>query len=337
MAWSSAKILSLIVALTLVLTTAACGTQSTPEISGSALSEEQVEGKKTYSDLVVGFAQIGAESEWRTGNTASIQEAAESLGVELIFSDAQQKPENQIKAIRTFIAQQVDVIGVSPVVETGWESVFQEAKEAGIPIILVDRRADVPEDLYATHLGSDFVEEGRNAARVMIKLLNGRGNIVELTGTVDSAPANDRYVGFREVLQGYPQMRIIASESGDFTRAKGKEVMEGFLQRYGDQIDALYAHNDDMAIGAIRAIEAYGLKPGQDVKIVSIDAIRDAFQAMIDGKLNATVECNPLLGPKFFELALKVVNGEPVPKWIPSEESVYYPENAAEILPTRKY
>jgi simple sugar transport system substrate-binding protein len=154
---------------------------------------------------------------------------------------------------------------------------------------------------------------------------------------VGSAPANDRYKGFREILKEYPEMQIIASESGDFTRAKGKEVMEGFLQRYGDQIDALYAHNDDMAIGAIRAIEAYGLKPGQDIKIVSIDAIRDAFQAMIDGKLNATVECNPLLGPQFLELALKVVNGEPVPKWIPSEESIYYPENAAELLPTRKY
>jgi simple sugar transport system substrate-binding protein len=327
--------LNLVVALATILATAACGSQSTPEDARSVPPEEQ--GQKTYADLVVGYAQIGAESEWRTGNTASIKEAAESLGVELIFSDAQQKPENQVKAIRTFIAQQVDVIGVSPVVETGWESVFQEAKEAGIPVILVDRRADVPEDLYATHLGSDFVEEGRNAARVMVKLLNGRGNIVELTGTIGSAPANDRYAGFREILRDYPQMKIIASETGDFTRAKGQEVMEGFLQRYGDRIDALYAHNDDMAIGAIRAIEAYGLRPGQDIKIVSIDAIRDAFQAMVDGKLNATVECNPLLGPKFLELALKVVNGEPVPKWIPSEESVYFPENAAEILPTRKY
>jgi simple sugar transport system substrate-binding protein len=259
------------------------------------------------------------------------------LGVELRFADAQQKPENQIIAIRSFIAQQVDVIGVSPLVETGWVSVFQEARDAGIPIILVDRRASVPEDLFTAHLGSDFVEEGRNAARVMAKLLNGRGNIVELVGTIDSAPANDRYSGFREIMKDYPEMRIIASQTGDFTRAKGKEVMEGFLQRYGDQIDALYSHNDDMAIGAIRAIEDYGLKPGEDIKIVSIDAIRDAFQAMIDGKLNATVECNPLLGPQFFELALKVVNGEQVPKWIPSRESVYYPENALEILPTRKY
>lgn len=308
---------------------------------GMAETETQIpdlnDEKKTYHNLVVGFSQIGAESEWRTGNTESIKEAAEDLGVELIFSDAQQKQENQIKAIRTFIAQQVDVIGVSPVVETGWESVFQEAKDAGIPIILVDRRADVSEGLYATHLGSDFVEEGRNAARVMADLLDGKGNIVELVGTVDSAPANDRYIGFREILQDYPEMKIIASESADFTRAKGEEVMQGFLEQYGDQIDALYAHNDDSAIGAIRAIEEYGLTPGEDIIIVSIDAIRDAFQAMIDGKLNATVECNPLLGPTFFDVALKVANDESVPKWIPSQESIFYPDNAAEILPTRKY
>jgi len=298
---------------------------------------DTVGDKKTFHNLVVGFSQIGAESEWRTGNTRSIQEAAEELGVELIFSDAQQKQENQIKAIRTFIAQQVDVIGVSPVVETGWESVFQEAKDAGIPIILLDRRADVPEDLYATHLGSDFVEEGRNAARVMAGLLSGKGNIVELVGTVDSAPANDRYVGFREILRDYPEMKIIASESADFTRAKGEEVMKGFLEQYGDSIDALYAHNDDSAIGAIRAIEDYGLRPGEDITIVSIDAIRDAFQMMIEGKLNATVECNPLLGPSFFEVALKVVNGEAVPKSIPVQESIFYPFNAAEIMPSRKY
>jgi ABC-type sugar transport system substrate-binding protein len=334
---SPVRTLNLVLIAAWMLSLTGCGAGSTTEVPDPPLKTEPVNGKKTYKDLVVGYSQIGAESEWRTGNTASIKEAAESLGVELMFSDAQQKPENQIKAIRTFIAQQVDVIGVSPLVETGWESVFQEAKDAGIPIILVDRRADVSEDLYTTRLGSDFAEEGRNAARVMAKLLNGRGNIVELVGTVGSAPANDRYSGFREILKDYPEMKIIASESGDFTRALGEEVMQGFLQRYGDQIDALYSHNDDMAIGAIRAIEAYGLRPGVDIKIVSIDAIRDAFQAMVDGKLNATVECNPLLGPQFLELALKVVNGEPVPKYVPSQESIYFPEDAAELLPMRKY
>ena len=327
--WLSLKLLGGLLLIFLL----GCTTESDPTVQEIV----QPDGKKTYQTLVVGFSQIGAESEWRTGNTASIMETAEELGVELIFSDAQQKQENQIKAIRTFIAQQVDVIGVSPIVETGWESVFQEAKDAGIPIILVDRRADVPEDLYATHLGSDFVEEGRRAARVLVDLLDGQGNIVELVGTEGSAPANDRYNGFREIVNEHPEMKIIASDYADFTRSKGKEVMEGFLLQYGDQIDALYAHNDDSAIGAIGAIETYGLQPGEDILIVSIDAIRDAFQAMIDGKLNATVECNPLLGPQFFELALKVVNGEEVPKWIPSHEGIYFPDDTAEVLPTRKY
>lgn len=317
----------------LILWLAACAPGRAPAASPTPTAPL----KKTYKNLVVGFAQVGAESEWRTGNTDSIKSAAESLGVELKFVDGQQEQENQIKAIRTFIAQQVDVIGVSPVVESGWDSVFQEAKEAGIPIILVDRRADVPEDLFATHLGSDFVEEGRNAARVMVKLLNGKGNIVELYGTIGSAPAIDRANGFREILKDYPDIHIIASESGDFTRARGKEVMSSLLKRYGKQIDGLFAHNDDMALGAIKAMEENGLHPGKDIKTVSIDAIRESFQAMIDGKLNATVECNPLLGPKFFELALEVANGEKVPKWIPSMESIFYPENAQEILPTRKY
>lgn len=293
--------------------------------------------RKTYQDLVVGYAQIGAESEWRTGNTVSIKQTAEQLGVELKFSDGQQKQENQIRAIRSFIAMKVDVIAIPPVVETGWDEVFQEVKAAGIPLILVDRRAAVPEDLYVTYLGSDFVEEGRNAARVMAKAVDGKATIVELVGTVGSAPANDRYKGFREILRNYSDMTILASESGDFTQAKGNEVMAEFLRRYGNRITALYAHNDDMAIGAIKAIEAYGLKPGVDIKIVSIDATREAFRAMIDGKLNATIECNPLLGPQFYELALKVVNGEAVPKWVPSKESIFFPENAAEILPTRKY
>jgi ABC-type sugar transport system substrate-binding protein len=296
-----------------------------------------VKPKKTYQDLVVGFAQIGAESEWRTADTVSIKEAADNLGVELKFSDAQQKQENQITAIRTFIAMKVDVIGISPVVETGWEPVFKEAKAAGIPIVLVDRRADVPEDLYATYLGSDFVEEGRNSARELAKIVNGKANIVELMGTTGSAPANDRYKGFREILQNYPDMKIIDSMGGDFIRAKGKEVMDEFLRRHGRSITAVFAHNDDMAVGAIQSIEEYGLRPGVDIKIVSVDAAHGAFEAMIAGKLNATIECNPLLGPEFLEYALKVVNGEPVPKWVPSKEGIFLPDNAKEIMPTRKY
>lgn len=293
--------------------------------------------RKTYQDLIVGFAQLGAESEWRSANTNSVKETAESLGIELRFYDAQQKQSNQIEAVRKLIVQKVDVIGIPPVVETGWEEVFQEAYDAGIPIILVDREAKVPEEQYVTWLGSDFTEEGRRAARIMANLLDGQGKIIELEGTRDSAPANGRIKGFREILKKYPGLQIIDHAEGDFTKAKGKEVMEQFLREYGEEIDAVYAHNDDMGIGAIEAIEEYGLRPGVDIKIVSVDAARGAFEAMIAGKLNATVECNPLLGPQFFEVALKVVNGEEVPKVVTSEETVFFPEDAAEILPTRKY
>ena len=310
-----------------------------PELSSALQPDPDLESEpeKSYEDLIIGYAQIGAESEWRAANTISIRETAEQLGVELRFLDAQQKQENQIEAVRKFIVQKVDVIGISPIVETGWDEVFQEAKDAGIPIILVDRRAAVPEDLYVSYLGSDFLEEGRNAARVMAKLVNGQANIVELVGTIGSAPANDRYTGFREILKEYPGMQIIASQSGDFTRARGREVMADFLKAYENTITAVYAHNDDMALGAIQAIEEFGLRPGVDIKIVSVDAARGAFEAMIAGKLNATVECNPLLGPQFFELALDVVNDKPVPKWVPSIETIFFPEDAKEILPTRKY
>ncbi len=317
-----------------ILGPVSCAQQPT---SLSAPQSDSAQPDKNYEDLIVGYAQLGAESDWRVANTISVKETAEQLGVELRFLDAQQKQENQIEAVRKLIIQRVDVIGISPIVETGWDEVFQEAKDAGIPIILVDRRAAVQEDLYVSYLGSDFLEEGRNAARVMTDLVGGRANIVELVGTIGSAPANDRYTGFREVLKDHPEMQIIDSQSGDFTRARGREVMADFLQKYGNEITAVYAHNDDMALGAIQAIEDFGLKPGQDIKIVSVDAARGAFEAMIAGKLNATVECNPLLGPQFFELALKVVNGHAIPKWVPSIESIFFPEDASEILPTRKY
>ena len=331
------QVLAGAVILAILLAGAGCGRSAPLAPAQQAASTSGAKPLKTYQDLIVGYAQLGAESEWRSANTASVKEAAASLGVELKFSDAQQKQENQIKAIRSLIAQRVDVIGVAPLTETGWDEVFKEAKDAGIPIILVDRRAAVPPDLYVTLMGSDFLEEGRNAARIMAELTNGQANIVELVGTIGSAPANDRYKGFREILQDYPDMKIIDSRSGDFTVAQGKEVMEAFLKTHGKNITAVYAHNDDMALGAIKAIEEYGLRPGVDIKIVSVDAARGAFEAMIAGKLNATVECNPLLGPQFFELALKVVNGEPVPKWVPSQEGIFFPEDAEEILPTRKY
>jgi galactofuranose transport system substrate-binding protein len=332
----------------LVLPLVGCG-ESTSDRSGTSTSSSggaavgsnagvfSTQGKKDYKNLVVGFAQIGAESEWRTANTASLEDTAGELGLELKFSDAQQKQENQIKAIRSFIAQRVDVIGVSPVVETGWDTVFQEVKDAGIPLILLDRHAKVPDDLFTAFIGSDFVREGKNACLEMARVLNNKGNIVEIEGTVDSAPAIDRNTGFHDCLSDYPDMKVLASQSGDFTRAKGKEVMQAFLKSYKGQIDALFAHNDDMALGAIQAIEEAGLKPGTDIKIVSIDGVRGAFEAMIAGKLNVTVECNPLLGPQFFETALKLANGEPVDKWVKSNEGIYRQDTAAHDILTRKY
>jgi ABC-type sugar transport system substrate-binding protein len=340
----TSKVLLFVVVLVVIATMAGCAPAAPPATAPAAPTATTAPAAaaptacaKTYKDLTVGYAQLGSESEWRNANTASIKETAEQLGVNLQFSDAQQKQENQIAAIRSFIQQKVDVIGVPPVVTTGWETVFKEAKDAGIPIILVDRRADVPEDMYASYIGSDFVEEGRNAARTMVKIVDGKANIVELVGTVGSAPATDRAKGFREILKDYPDMKILDAQSGDFTRAGGKQVMEAFLKKYGKDITAVYGHNDDMAIGAIQAIEEAGMKPGTDIKIVSVDAVRGAFEAMVAGKLNATVECNPLLGPQFYEMALKAVCGEQLPKWVPSKEGIYLPDNAAEILPTRKY
>lgn len=314
----------------------ACGAPN-PSASAPAPANSGTTAKKDYKNLVIGYAQIGAESEWRTANTQSIQDTAKEKGVELKFSDAQQKQENQIKAIRSFIAQKVDVIGVSPVVETGWDTVFKEAKDAGIPVVLVDRHASVADDMFTAFIGSDFKSEGEKACKEMGTLLGNKGNIVELEGTVGSAPAIDRKTGFHDCLAATPDMKVLASQSGDFTRAKGKEVMQAFLKTYNGQINALYAHNDDMALGAIQAIEEAGLKPGTDIKIVSVDGVRGAFEAMIAGKLNVTVECNPLLGPQFFETALKIVNGEKIEKWVKSNESVYRQADAAKELPNRKY
>ncbi|HLO94482.1 MAG TPA: ABC transporter substrate-binding protein [Burkholderiaceae bacterium] len=292
--------------------------------------------------LVMGFSQVGAESEWRTANTASIKAAAKEAGVTLKFADAQQKQENQVKAIRSFIAQKVDVIAFSPVVESGWDTVLKEAKAAGIPVILTDRAVKVADpSLYVTFIGSDFVEEGRKAGNWLLKRAAATPgaslNIVELQGTVGSAPAIDRKKGFEEVIKANPKLQIIRSQSAEFTRAKGKEVMESFLKQRDKKIDVLFAHNDDMAIGAIQAIEEAGLKPGQDIAIVSIDGVRGAFEAMKAGKLNVTVECNPLLGPQLMQLAKDVVAKKPVDKRVTVTEGVYTSDVAAKELPNRKY
>jgi galactofuranose transport system substrate-binding protein len=289
--------------------------------------------------LVVGFSQVGAESGWRTANTDSIKAEAAKRGIDLRFSDAQQKEENQIKAIRSFIAEGVDVIAFSPVVETGFEPVLQEAKKAGIPVVLSDRAVKVSDpSLYVSFLGSDFIEEGRRAGNAAVKLTDGKANIAELVGTVGSAPAIDRKKGFEDILAKNPGMKIIMSQSGDFTRAKGKEVMEAFLKSpNAKDINLLFAHNDDMALGAIQAMEEAGIKPGVDIKIVSIDGVKGAFEAMKDGKLNVTVECNPLLGPQLFDLVEAAAAKKEVPKRVVTQEGVYEQSQAAAELPKRQY
>ncbi len=320
-------------------TTSANAPANAPGANAPAATAAGKATKPNGQPITVGFAQVGSESGWRSANTESIKSEAAKRGINLKFADAQQKQENQIKAIRSFIAQGVDVIAFSPVVETGWEPVLQEAKRAGIPVILSDRSAKLSDpSLYVSFMGSDFVEEGRRAGNWLAKKMNGKANIAELQGTPGAAPAIERSKGFKEILAKYPDMKIIKSQSGDFTRAKGKEAMEAFLRSpEGPKINALYAHNDDMALGAIQAIEAAGKKPGKDIIIVSVDGVKDAFTAMVNGKLNCSVECNPLLGPQLFDAVEKLVAGQPIPKRIFSKEGVYDETTAKAALPTRQY
>ncbi|MFJ1755380.1 ABC transporter substrate-binding protein [Kitasatospora sp. NPDC088134] len=326
----SKRVAAALVAGAMVAALTACGS------GGGSGSADKGSGHK----LVMGFSQVGAESGWRTANTKSVQDAAKKAGIELKFSDAQQKQENQIKAIRSFIQQKVDVIAFSPVVESGWDTVLKEAKDAHIPVILTDRAVDSKdESLYVSFLGSDFVEEGKKAGDWLVKQYasgSGEVNIVQLEGTTGSAPANDRKSGFADAIKGDPKFKVVASQTGDFTRAKGKEVMQAFLKSQS-KIDVLYAHNDDMALGAIQAIEEAGKKPGTDIRIVSVDGVKDAFTAMSQGKINYDVECNPLLGDQLMDLAKKVKAGESVPRRIKTEEGTFTPEQATAALPNRQY
>ncbi len=273
--------------------------------------------------LVVGFSQIGSESGWRAAETSVTKQQAESRGIDLKFADAQQKQENQIKAIRGFIAQGVNAILVAPVVATGWDEVLTEAKEAKIPVILLDRGVDASEDLYLTSVASDQVKEGRVAGEWLVKTVGDKEcKVVELQGTVGSTPAINRKKGFEEAIAGHANISIIRSQTGDFTRAKGKEVMEGFLkaENGGKGICAMYAHNDDMAVGGIQAIKDAGLKPGTDILVASIDAVPDIFLAMAAGEANATVELTPnMAGPAFDALDAFLKDGKAPEKFIITE------------------
>ena len=281
------------------------------------------------ADLVIGFSQIGSESGWRAAETSVTKLEAEKRGIDLKFADAQQKQENQIKAIRGFIAQGVNAIMVAPVVATGWDDVLSEAKEAKIPVILLDRGVDAPQDLYLTSVASDQVKEGHVAGQWLVDTIKDKDcKVVELQGTVGSTPAINRKKGFEEAIAGHANITIIRSQTGDFTRAKGKEVMEGFIkaENGGQDICAVYAHNDDMAVGAIQALKDAGLKPGSSPLVVSIDGVPDIFAAMVAGEANATVELTPnMAGPALDALAAYLKDGTEPAKFIITESKLYTP------------
>ncbi|MCC3763737.1 ABC transporter substrate-binding protein [Glycomyces sp. TRM65418] len=295
--------------------------------------------------LVVGFAQVGAESAWRTANSESVKSAAEADDriAELKFVDGQQEQEKQIEAIRNFITQQVDVIVLAPVVETGWTDVLQEAEDAGIPVVLADRGVEAAdEDLYVTRLGSDFAEEGRKAGAWAVETFADDPDgtrILELQGTTGSAPANDRKSGFFEVLDAEGlNYELVDSQSGNFTAEEGKAVMETFITTHGlEGIDLLYAHNDEMGLGAIQAIEEAGFKPGEDIQIIIVDGSKAGFQAGVDGKLNYIVECNPVFGEQLMDVVVDVANGESMEKFTPVEEGVFDSTQFEAELPNRQF
>ncbi|WP_127144042.1 galactofuranose ABC transporter, galactofuranose-binding protein YtfQ [Pelagibacterium montanilacus] len=302
---------------------------STFAVMGSgAMAQSGLEG------MTIGFSQIGSESGWRAAETSVTRQQAEEWGVNLQFSDAQQRQENQIRAIRSFVAQGVDAILLAPVVATGWEEVLSEAKDAEIPVVLLDRGIEAPEDLYLTSVASDQVLEGRVAGEWLVEEVAGEEcRVVELQGTVGSSPAINRKQGFEEAIAETDTIEIVRSQTGDFTRAQGKQVMEGFLraENGGADICALYAHNDDMAVGAIQAINEAGLAPGEDILVVSIDAVPDIFTAIAAGEANATVELTPnMAGPAFEALDAYLNDGVEPEKFIITESRLYTAEDDPE-------
>jgi simple sugar transport system substrate-binding protein len=289
---------------------------------------------------VIAFVQTGADNDWRNAHTVSVKEAAAERGYDLRFAEGQSKQENQIKALSSFVSQGVDVIILAPIVETGWDNVLEKAKKRGIPVIILDRQIKTKdESLYVTYIGADTYTEGLKAARWLVEKTGGKAKVVELQGNPGASPTINRHDSFREIIKDHPGIEIIDSQSGEFRRSKGKEVMEAFLKKHGRDIEVLYSHSDDMAIGAIQAIEDAGLKPGEDIIIVSVDGMRAAFEAMVEGKLNCTVECNPLQGPLAMEAVAKILAGEgdTLEKKTLIEDEVFEMNEAKDVIDSRKY
>lgn len=297
--------------------------------------------------IVVGFSQVGSESDWRIGNTESFRSIfTEENGYYLLFEDGQQKQENQLKSIRNFILQEVDYIILDPIVETGWDAVLQEAKDAGIPVILADRSVKVEdEDLYTCWVGSNFHEEGRRAGEWLLDYLEEQGrseetiNIVTLQGTIDSSAQIGRTEGFKSILDTQANRNMMEYQSADFTQAKGKEVMSYFLEKY-DDIDVLVSENDNMTFGAVEAIREAGRTCGPDGEIIilSFDSVRAAMEAMLQGEIHVDFECNPILGPKVEEIIRRLEKGEAVEKIQYVEEQYFDTSMDLEkIMETRTY
>ena len=303
-----------------------------PGLAAAADSLPKLAKKATYK---AGFAQTESNNPWRLAQTASMKAEAEKLGWQLVYTDAAGSAAKQVADVDSMIAQKVDVIFLAPREEKPLIPAVMKAKRAGIPVFLIDR--DVDQSLakagrdYVAFIGSDFVEEGRRAGEWLVKNTGGKAKIIELQGTLGSSPANDRKKGFAEAIKGSPGMQIVASQTGDFARDKGRQVMETLLQAHPDAT-AVYAHNDEMAIGAIAALEAAGRKPGKDITIVSIDGEKDALQAIIDGKMGATVECNPRFGPKAFASAIAYANGEHIEPRVTNKDNFYDTANAQASL-----
>jgi galactofuranose transport system substrate-binding protein len=336
-------LISLVVALVFVVTAFGCAPAATPEPAAPPAADVPAAPAAkvyTYSDMVVGFLQTGSEGGWRAANSASFKETATQLGVTLKFYDSQNDIARQVAGFQQFIQDpEVNVIVMSPLETAGWEQVLKDAKAAGKPVILSDRRIDGFEDYYVTFIGADFVEEGRKAGREMCALLEGNPSKIvwELVGNVGSAPAIDRGTGFRETAAECG-INVTKSQTANWSVVDGKQVTEAWLKETKD-VQGIFGQNDEMAFGAIEALKEAGLVPAVDVKIISVDATAGAFQAMLDGTLNVTVECNPLLAPQVYEAALAALNGESLPKWIPSQESVFFmvDPNLKDIAAGRKY
>jgi simple sugar transport system substrate-binding protein len=288
--------------------------------------------------IVFGFSQLGDESEWRTASSNDIRRAAERWGIQLIFDNALQQQSNQIKAIRSFILKGVDIIAFCPIVEDGWDNILEEAQADGIPVIVVDRKIETErEGLYTAFLGANFHREGVRAGEWMVERFaeaEGPIRVAEISGTDNSSPTIGRYEGLREVLGDHPKFEIVISISGDFMRSKGRECMEIILHEAPD-IDILFAHNDDMALGAIEVLEEHGIRPGVDIAIVSVDAQTSGLEALRQGKINCLIECSPYVGNDLMALLLKIMNGEPFEKYTYTETRVFTDADDPDTLPIR--